>query len=715
MQANVAVNEGAAVFGTVPSKSLVDVITESVSSVQTSELIVTQTRDDDVLYGEDLEARVDDLAEYFPGSDSAYDWQNVMEQIRADPSLASDNREGILPLHAACGAGAHVEVIRMLLEIYPEAIHTESDSGHLPLMCHLLLNTESPSEDVVSLLLESYPEAAAIADENNQLPIHLACIATGVSKNIFKMLLHAYPEGAYVCDIEGFYPVDHAARNNDVATRKAALTSLIENDPEEFRGHYIEKNETRELALKDTDIDMLLNGHSAENKLAHLTHDVIDDILASFTFSEETQVLRRATSEELAAVSPDIDEKTLLVHLEQCVEHESKPLHRIVATLLEFYPTSARITNENGQLPIHLACKAVDIEFDTFNILLSAYPEGAYVCDVDGKCPIDYAVSNDDVSTRKFEIDALVQCDKQASTASPSVSYSDASSQNSEASESSSFNPPSIQNEDHDAAVEKSLLHHMEHCIEHGGSPSQAIVAKIIESYPSSTGVANKKNQLPIHLACKAVNVSETIFTLLLFTHPGGAYVCDEDGLYPIDYAAQNEDARTKKVAFAALAQNDAVIKFMKASSERAFKGTPLVISEANEVITEDEEANLNALHDMLVSNSSPPETAIMSVIESNPGTVRALDANGQLPLHRACREKSVPINVFACLLEAYPEAAYVPDKAGKYPIDYASENKDSETKRNAIAALIHNDVGRELAQKRAQAQDYGWIGACGW
>jgi len=194
-----------------------------------SALMDTQSRDD-IPSNNEEDARTDERST--EESDVIYDWDVVVQQITADPSLAEVDVEGILPLHALCGAGAPLGVIKMLLEIYPEAAQAKCGKGYLPIVYYLALNKESPSEDIVSVLLESFPGAAAVVDPNNQLPIHHACKATGVSEKIFSMLLRAHPDGAYACDLEGKYPVDYANANEDAATRKAALASLTAGDVE---------------------------------------------------------------------------------------------------------------------------------------------------------------------------------------------------------------------------------------------------------------------------------------------------------------------------------------------------------------------------------------------------------------------------------------------------------------------------------------------------
>ena len=306
---NVAMNQGAAVFrAAVPQKSLDDVITKAVS-VQSSELMVKQSRDDDVLVASEGEARADALAESSEESNGMYDWQAVIQQIRADPSLAKVDKEGILPLHAACGAGAPIDAIKMLLEIYPEAAQAKCGKGYLPIDYHLALVNESPSEDIVSALMELYPGAAAVADDNNQLPIHLACMATGVSKHIFTMLLRAYPGGAYVCDIEGFYPVDYANTNKDAATRKVALEALQSNDPEEIHKRYtmeVEKeqppDETEETLkpAQDVALPAALSYSSAisqiSNKSSKSVHEIIVAVARSRSTKSQNSKLSKASS-----------------------------------------------------------------------------------------------------------------------------------------------------------------------------------------------------------------------------------------------------------------------------------------------------------------------------------------------------------------------------------------------------------------------------------
>ena len=90
-----------------------------------------------------------------------------------------------------------------------------------------------------------------------------------------------------------------------------------------------------------------------------------------------------------------------------------------------------------------------------------------------------------------------------------------------------------------------------------GHYPSETVISLLIESYPNSTRVGDIDSELPIHLACQAINVSGNIFAMLLASYPEGACARDINGYYPLDYATWNEDRVTKEIALNALVRND--------------------------------------------------------------------------------------------------------------------------------------------------------------
>jgi ankyrin repeat protein len=168
-----------------------------------------------------------------------HDWQAAIKILKGKPSLAkaTSSCDGMIPLHLACDEGAPENIIKMLLQAYPQAAHTKcGEQNRLPIHYHLASKVESiPSETIVSLLIESFPESTRAGDANNQLPIHLACQATQVSGNIFALLLSSFPEGACARDVHGNYPCDYATWNEDGITKEIALTALVQNDATQMR------------------------------------------------------------------------------------------------------------------------------------------------------------------------------------------------------------------------------------------------------------------------------------------------------------------------------------------------------------------------------------------------------------------------------------------------------------------------------------------------
>mmetsp|Transcript_20734 Transcript_20734/g.30552 ORF Transcript_20734/g.30552 Transcript_20734/m.30552 type:complete len:461 (-) Transcript_20734:100-1482(-) len=101
------------------------------------------------------------------------------------------DKHGRTPLVLAVETGSPGAVVRLLLEIHPEAVSKQDAYGHLPLhrACY-----NRASDAVVRMLLECYPEAAS-KEIKGGTPLDLA-IESGSSEAVIKMLINAYPEAA---------------------------------------------------------------------------------------------------------------------------------------------------------------------------------------------------------------------------------------------------------------------------------------------------------------------------------------------------------------------------------------------------------------------------------------------------------------------------------------------------------------------------------------
>eukprot|EP00588_Corethron_pennatum_P010504 CAMPEP_0194270720 /NCGR_PEP_ID=MMETSP0169-20130528/4650_1 /TAXON_ID=218684 /ORGANISM="Corethron pennatum, Strain L29A3" /LENGTH=378 /DNA_ID=CAMNT_0039012859 /DNA_START=58 /DNA_END=1194 /DNA_ORIENTATION=+ len=106
------------------------------------------------------------------------------------------DKNGWLPLHTACFHSAPPEVVRALLDAHPEGAREQNCGlGLSPL--HLACDPceDSVHPEVVRALLDVYPKGATKEDRTGWIPLHLAC-KSRVPPEVVRALLDAYPEGA---------------------------------------------------------------------------------------------------------------------------------------------------------------------------------------------------------------------------------------------------------------------------------------------------------------------------------------------------------------------------------------------------------------------------------------------------------------------------------------------------------------------------------------
>lgn len=116
-----------------------------------------------------------------------YDVVDYLAQRNPDALRARDHR-GRLPLHLAIIYRPRLSVVRMLVEMYPQALRETIDdkTGHLPLHCAFLDRCEEDKDDdrisverhgrpdVTVFLILQHPEAVRARTANGHLPLHLA-------------------------------------------------------------------------------------------------------------------------------------------------------------------------------------------------------------------------------------------------------------------------------------------------------------------------------------------------------------------------------------------------------------------------------------------------------------------------------------------------------------------------------------------------------------
>jgi hypothetical protein len=96
-----------------------------------------------------------------------------------------------LPLHISCSNGASAEVLSLLIQYYPDAVKIKDRSGLLPL--HILCDNNAHI-DAIKVLINSHNEGVKEVDEYGDLPLHYAC-RRNASFEVIKLLIDSYPDG----------------------------------------------------------------------------------------------------------------------------------------------------------------------------------------------------------------------------------------------------------------------------------------------------------------------------------------------------------------------------------------------------------------------------------------------------------------------------------------------------------------------------------------
>jgi len=149
------------------------------------------------------------------------DWEGMLVAIEDHPPIASrwiygmdENAETAvvwkrLPIHLACGSGAPVGLVSIVLQAYPAGILAADPlDGATPL--HISCRSHA-SPTVIRLLLSKCPEATRAVNFGGQIPLHVA-ILSRASYNVVEALLEDDPMSISVPDSDGATGLDHAKR-----------------------------------------------------------------------------------------------------------------------------------------------------------------------------------------------------------------------------------------------------------------------------------------------------------------------------------------------------------------------------------------------------------------------------------------------------------------------------------------------------------------------
>jgi len=303
------------------------------------------------------------------------------------------SRDEELPLHLACrNKNIPSTTIQRLVQSWPEAVQEIDEGGRLPLhrACHC-----QASPDVIQYLVECWPASLQVCDEYDRMPLHWACKFHS-SATMIQYLLNAYPPAVQVRDASSYFPLHYACctrrrKNHNKLLPLEIIEHLVRLWPDSVRAKGGEQDHLPLHAALSDEHEPYCNGNDQ-------------------MFVEMIQFLVQCWPESLQVRDR---EGNLPLHLACCCarierERNKSSFEIITEYLVQAWPDSVYQTNKNGWLPLHMACgggggggdnnnnqleRPAPPSLEVIQLLVNCWPESLHVSTTndEGQLPLHLA------------------------------------------------------------------------------------------------------------------------------------------------------------------------------------------------------------------------------------------------------------------------------------------------------------------------------------
>lgn len=118
----------------------------------------------------------------------------ITDIVQAAPEIVScTDAHGWLPLHHACANGVTPDVMKALIDVYPQGKVAQDNQRRTPLHFYATRNSDNPTFMTENALMLTDSGAPELTDKGGMLPMHYAC-AYGTDTVVLQVLAEAYPE-----------------------------------------------------------------------------------------------------------------------------------------------------------------------------------------------------------------------------------------------------------------------------------------------------------------------------------------------------------------------------------------------------------------------------------------------------------------------------------------------------------------------------------------
>lgn len=339
----------------------------------------------------------------------------------------------------------------------------------------------------------------------------------------------------------------------------------------------------------------------------------------------------------------------------------------LIEALIETYEEGPQMKDDQGMLPVHLACRN-GASKGVVLTLLRAFPESLFVLDRKRRSLHDL-ISNSSSSNKEGVLQALNRFEREINQkqgsggASTSVASGGQATQINEVDyenrtmlfryilkkdwKSVAKRAQAFPEEAATWIVTKGFNGNLRFLPLHKAcvlQPPEHAVQALIGAYPNAAHCRDQDGWIPAHCAC-FYGASDSVVNALIQSHPPGAQSKDDEGRLPLHYAClKGADVSVVDVLLATYSKG---------------------------ALVKDDEGRLPVHH---ACSKGAPETVIDALLKAAPKGAQSKDDQGRLALHHACR-KNASERVIRTLLRVYPRAAQIKDDQDKLAIHYACQH----------------------------------------
>ena len=311
-----------------------------------------------------------------------------------------DFAEG-LPLHyyVARKANVDIDMIKMLIEAYPQAMQAVDGVGFTPL--HAIVSSEKEDINnilhIIKYLIEVEPSCVRTVDEFERTPLLLASCNTNITLDAVQLLYNAWPESIRIpSESIGYLPLHYLCQNIKLGEAASIdiLQFMVDADP----------GLVREMG----DDELLPIHHAIYGKSTSFCQVLIDIYPESLRVGTRSGMLpiHIACCENDRADAVDTIQYMLELHLESVdviCGRGLAPIHLaaqgeradIVELILKYDPDAASKASRhqnNPNLPLQWACAYNYADHvEVVEVLFDAYPQAIDIPNGERKTPLDLA------------------------------------------------------------------------------------------------------------------------------------------------------------------------------------------------------------------------------------------------------------------------------------------------------------------------------------